>query len=77
MSSVGERIKALRIARGLSLQQLGDVCGVSKNAVAQWESGVTKNLKNASLLLLCEEFRTDPSYIVWGADRKPNGRASC
>lgn len=71
MDSPGERIRALRKAKGYSLEQLGVLCGVNKAAVQKWESGDTKNMKNEPLLLLARALGTDPAYIVWGPDRKP------
>lgn len=38
---VGEKIRALRKARGLSQAALGQACGVTRAAVQQWEKGVT------------------------------------
>lgn len=37
--SIGENIKSLREARGLTQAQLGDAVGVSDKAVSTWESG--------------------------------------
>jgi transcriptional regulator with XRE-family HTH domain len=36
--SVGARIRAQRLARGLTQDQLAAACGVSRSAVAQWET---------------------------------------
>lgn len=38
---VGERIKAARQAAGLTQWQLAEAVGVSRSAVAQWETGRT------------------------------------
>ena len=37
--SLGERIKALRRRAGLSQEQVAEQVGVSRQAVAKWESG--------------------------------------
>ncbi len=39
---LNERIRALRLAKGLTLQQVGDVFGISRASVSAWESGVAK-----------------------------------
>jgi transcriptional regulator with XRE-family HTH domain len=36
--TVGTRIRARRLARGLTQDQLAIACGVSRSAVAQWET---------------------------------------
>ncbi len=39
---LNERIRALRLAKGLTLQQVGDVFGISRASVSAWENGVAK-----------------------------------
>jgi transcriptional regulator with XRE-family HTH domain len=36
---LNERLKNLRLAKGLTLQQVGDVFGISKASISGWESG--------------------------------------
>lgn len=40
--SVGRRIRFIREAFGWSQPQLGEICGVRKNAVSNWENGRQK-----------------------------------
>jgi len=42
MSGIGERIRDARARAGLTQQELGGRCGVSRAAVAQWENGTTQ-----------------------------------
>ncbi len=42
MRRLGEKIKELRIERGLSQKQLADKIGVATNTVSQYESGKSK-----------------------------------
>jgi transcriptional regulator with XRE-family HTH domain len=73
METMGQRIKALREARGMSQQELADAVGVSKSAVSQWELGQSQNVKLKTFLALLESLRTDMEYLVYGAARKPQG----
>ncbi len=41
METLGKRIIKLRRANNLSQEALGELCGVSKSAVSQWESDST------------------------------------
>lgn len=80
MDSMGERILHLRKAKGWSQDQLARLVGTTKGAVHQWETGLTVNIRPENLLRLCEEFGTDPWYIVFGPERKapapsPPGRS--
>ena len=69
METMGERIRQLRKARGLTQEGLAKLTGVTKGAVSQWEDGSTKNLKLATFLRVCEILVTDPEYLIWGDDR--------
>ena len=69
MEQMGDRIKQLRVARGMTQEQLGAVCGVTKSAVCQWEIGSTANIKLQAFLKLCEALQTDPQYLIWGPQR--------
>jgi transcriptional regulator with XRE-family HTH domain len=69
VSTMGERIKVLREARGLTQAQVGKAVGVSKGAVSHWENGVTANIKLVTFLRLLEVLRTDYEYLVFGAGR--------
>lgn len=69
--TMGDRIRQLRIARGLTQPALGELCGVTKSAVSQWEDGSTKNIKLEVFLRLLSALLTDFQYLVWGPDRAP------
>jgi transcriptional regulator with XRE-family HTH domain len=71
METMGDRIKQARGLKGLSLEKLGELCGVGRAAVHKWENGDTKNMRNETLLLLAQALGTDPAYLVWGPDRRP------
>jgi transcriptional regulator with XRE-family HTH domain len=70
---MGTRIRQLRIARGLTQQEVAKYCGVSRPAVTQWENGMTANVKLEAFLKLTECLHTDFAFLIYGPDR---GRAS-
>lgn len=72
METMGDRIRQLRIARGLTQPALGELCKVTKSAVSQWEDGSTENIKLRTFIRLCEVLQTDPQYLIWGAERAPS-----
>lgn len=71
MESMGDRIRLLRVARGMTQEQLAKSCGVTKSAVSQWEGGVIANVRLQTFLKLLETLQTDAHYLIWGPDRAP------
>jgi len=79
METMGNRIRTLRLARGLTQEQLGErVGGVSKVTVSQWETGASQNMNLKTFLLLCDELGTTPRYLVFGPGQSgaPGGPGS-
>lgn len=72
METMGNRIKALREAKGLTQPQLGKLVGVTKSAISQWENGGTANIKLQPFLRLCQALGTDERYLVYGTSRAPS-----
>jgi DNA-binding XRE family transcriptional regulator len=69
METMGQRIRLLRQARGLTQQQLGDHLGVSKVAVSQWETGSTENIRLKTFLALVDLLGTKPEYLIFGPEK--------
>ena len=64
---IGSRIKALREARGLTLEQVGDFVGVNK-ATIQWYEIGNIDIKRNVAIKLAECLGTSPSYIMGWTD---------
>jgi transcriptional regulator with XRE-family HTH domain len=73
MESMGDRIRYFRIAKKMSLEQLGELCGVGRAAVYKWETGDTENIRLDAFLLLCTALGVDGQFLRWGPDRRPEG----
>ena len=56
-TSIGGRIKQLRLSHNLTQEQLGKILGVNKSAVQKYEAGDVKNLKRETIKRLCNQFR--------------------
>ena len=65
---LNERLKNLRLAKGLTLQQVGDVFGISRASVGSWESG-TNQPDPRKLEKLSELFDTSIEYMMTGQSR--------
>jgi transcriptional regulator with XRE-family HTH domain len=65
LGMLNERIKNLRLAKGLTLQQVGDSFGISKASVSGWESGKS-HPDHKKLEQLAELLNTSIEYLVSG-----------
>lgn len=62
--AIGNYIRNLRTARGLSQEELGKMVGVQRAAVQKWESGKTTNLKRETIKKLAEFFGVSPAAFI-------------
>lgn len=60
----GKIIKTLRIEKGLTQTQLGDILGVQKSAIAKYESGIVENLKPLTIRKMAEYFDVSPLLFL-------------
>lgn len=60
----GERIKKLRKEKGLTQQELGEMLGVQKSAIAKYENGRVPNLKKETISKLADIFNVTPNYLL-------------
>lgn len=65
-----ERLRKLRLAKGMTLQQVGDVFGISKVSVSNWESG-TNQPDPKKLHELAKLLGTDVQFLLTG-ESKPS-----
>ncbi len=65
--SVGGRIRALRRARGLTQDDLAAACGVSRSAVAQWETDRAGQLRG-NITRIAEALDASIEHLLQGAN---------
>ncbi len=65
--SVGTRIRALRRARGLTQDDLAAACGVSRSAVAQWETDRAGQLRG-NITRIAEALDASIEHLLQGAN---------
>ena len=63
--SIGKRIRSIRMMNNLTQDNLGDILGISAQAVYKIESGENM-ITVTSLIILCEELAVTPDYILFG-----------
>jgi transcriptional regulator with XRE-family HTH domain len=69
MNTFGDRLKALRLSKGLSLRDLADICETSKSAIHMYEAG-KRNPKLETLEALADTFNVDINYLLCKTDVK-------
>lgn len=65
---MAQRIKELRIKNGLSQEQLAELLGLQKSAIAKYENGRVINIKRSTIANMAEIFHCNPSYIMGWSD---------
>ena len=63
MIKFGERLKELRIERGVTQEEVGKIVNTSKMAVSHWEKGHSEP-SIAQLILLTEYFGVSADYLI-------------
>ena len=64
----GEKIKALRIQHGMTLEELGKKVGVGKSTVRKWETGMIANMGRDKIGKLATVFGVSPTYLISNDD---------
>lgn len=61
--TTGQRISELRKSRHMTMQELGDKCGVSRATVSMWEAG-KREVSRDNLQALADIFNVSLDYIT-------------
>jgi transcriptional regulator with XRE-family HTH domain len=66
---IGARIRTARLDRGLTQDQLAGSVGVSRSAVAQWETGRTGQI-TGNLSRIAEALEVGVEFLMHGNDKR-------
>ncbi len=69
---IGTRISTTRRERGLTQDELADLVGVSRSAVAQWETGRTGQV-TGNLSRIADVLEVNVEYLMYGNDKRAAG----
>ena len=70
--NIGEKLKALRLERGLTLEELGNMVGIGKSTVRKWESGQIANMRRDKISALAKALGVPPTtFIDMNDEEKP------
>ncbi len=71
-TSLGPKIKELRKAKGMTLEQVGNIVGVGKSTVRKWETGMIANMGQDKLASLAKALDVHPSELMgWNSPTLP------
>lgn len=69
---IGKRIREARRDRGVTQDELADQVGVSRSAVAQWETGRAGQI-TGNLSRIAEALEVNVEYLMYGDDKRAPG----
>ena len=74
---IGQKIKAARLSKGYTQEELGKIMGVQKSAVAKWECGRVVNIKRSVLMKLSEVLEIPPHELIgnFAEEKKPTNKS--
>ena len=67
--TIQERLKDLRVERGLTLEQLSAETSISKSALGKYEADDFKDISPFSMVALAKFYGVSTDYLPAGADR--------
>jgi transcriptional regulator with XRE-family HTH domain len=73
---VGQMIKQARIAKGLTQEELGNLVGLQKSAIAKYENGRVVNIKRSTLQKLAKALDLRGSDLIIESNPKETAELS-
>ena len=67
---IGEKIKRARKTKGMTQEELGNIVGVQKSAIAKYESGRVVNIKRSTLQKIASALNIRPSELIFEVSPK-------
>ena len=62
---IGAKIRNARLSKGLTQEELGDILGVQKSAIAKYENGRIVNIKRSTLKKISDVLGIPPYELVY------------
>ncbi|MBS5550306.1 MAG: helix-turn-helix domain-containing protein [Oscillospiraceae bacterium] len=68
--TIGERIRAAREEKKMTQEELGTICGTTKQSIFKYETGVITNIPRDKMEKIASALGVTPTYLM-GWDTKP------
>lgn len=62
--SLQERLKDLRVEKGLKLEELAELTGISKSALGSYENDEYKEINHGNLMILADFYEVSVDYLL-------------
>lgn len=66
---IGLKIKTARQAKGMTQEELGEILGLQKSAIAKYESGRVVNIKRSTLKKISDVLDIPPFELVFDEEK--------
>lgn len=70
---IGDRLRELRTAAGLTLEQAGAIAGTTKQSMSQIEKGVTKEPGGMAIVTWAKHFGVSVEWLITGKGSRQPG----
>lgn len=67
----GEKLLRLRDEKGLTMQDLEEISGISQSTISELENGVKKNPRTKTIEALCKALKVDDYYFYLDEAKLP------
>lgn len=67
--NIGLKIKSARQAKGMTQEELGEILGVQKSAIAKYENGRVVNIKRSILKKISDALDIPPFELVFDEEK--------
>jgi len=66
--TIGDRIKALREAKGMTQIELADMTGTTKQTIYKYETGIVTNIPSDRIESIAKVLNVSPAYLMGWTD---------
>ena len=73
--SIQERLKDLRVERGLTLEQLEEQVNLSKSALGSYEAKDFKDISHYAIIKLAKFYGVTADYLLRVQTKSPNAKS--
>lgn len=64
MQSIGYRIRCAREQAGITQEQLGKLCGTTKQTIFKYENGIVTNIPMDRIPIIAKALEVNPCYLM-------------
>lgn len=68
--NLGKKIRERRLELDMTLEEVGNIVGVSKSTVQKWETGDIENMRRDKIVLLAKALKVSPLFIMGMEEEK-------